>query len=195
MQEEIWKDIPGYEGLYQVSNLGKVRSLDRIVAVQNGFTRVSKGKEIKPNKSRSYYTVCLSRKNKKMCILLHRIVAYVFIPNPEGKRTVNHINGDKGDNRVENLEWNTHSENITHAFRVLKRTANKYWLGKRESEFHHTKRVRQLSLDGILIAEYGSITEAARKTNSHITCISQVLNGTHKTAGGFKWEYIRENAI
>lgn len=112
--EEIWKDIEGYEGCYQVSNLGRIKSLSRKVKVQNNHTRTTKEKIISPIiQATGYSVICLGQHNPK---LIHRLVAIAFIPNFDNKRTVNHINGIKTDNRLENLEWATYSENMVHAF-------------------------------------------------------------------------------
>ena len=103
---ENWRDVKGYEGDYQISDLGRVKSL------KNGKERIRK--LVKDN--RGYLHVLLSKNKKVKNILVHRLVAEAFIKNPQGKRTVNHINGVKADNRLSNLEWATQSENIKHAF-------------------------------------------------------------------------------
>lgn len=110
---EIWVDIEGYEGLYQVSNFGRVRSLDRIG--DNG--RIYKGvtKALSDN-GRGYLQVNLKIKGKQRNLYIHRLVAQAFIPNPENKPEVNHIDGDKSNNFVSNLEWVTHVENVKHCF-------------------------------------------------------------------------------
>jgi len=116
---EIWKDIKGYEGKYQVSNLGKVTSLSRKKWQGDAFY-VSKTIILKPGFSGGYYTVRLFKKLKQYnnSHLIHRLVALHFIPNPNNKRCVNHKNGIKNDNRVENLEWVTHKENTKHAVKM-----------------------------------------------------------------------------
>lgn len=108
MENETWKDAIGYEGIYKVSNTGIIKS-----------DRYGKFKTMMPTtNSTGYMAVGLIDKNniRKKC-LIHRIVALAFIPNPENKKTVNHINGIKSDNRVENLEWNTHQENVIHSYK------------------------------------------------------------------------------
>lgn len=116
--EEIWKPIKDYEGLYEVSNLGRVKSLDRII-MQRGFPKKLKGRILKGRLNRKgYITVILHSDGLPNTQKIHRLVALVFIKNPENKREVNHINGIKTDNRSENLEWNTTSENLTHAFKI-----------------------------------------------------------------------------
>lgn len=118
--EEIWKDIQGYEGLYQVSNLGRIKSLDRTVSHIGETTRNLKGKilinKLTPKK---YYKVELSFNCVYKTHEVHRLVAKAFIPNSNKKLEINHKNGIKTDNRVENLEWVTHRENLIHSYHVL----------------------------------------------------------------------------
>lgn len=113
---EIWKDVKGYEGSYQVSNLGRVKSLDREIKSRYGFRKI-KGiilKEI-PDKD-GYYRVNLKESQNGKTKNIHRLVATAFIDNKENKPQVNHINGVKNDNNVNNLEWSTLSENRQHAY-------------------------------------------------------------------------------
>ncbi|MBM5782939.1 MAG: endonuclease [Pelagibacterales bacterium] len=107
--EEVWRDIKGYEGLYQVSSLGNVKSLN--------YNRTKKEKVLKFGKDKGgYYFVVLYLNKKAKTIIAHRLVAIAFLENPENKPQVNHLNGKKLDNRVENLEWSSRSENMRHAF-------------------------------------------------------------------------------
>ena len=117
MMSEIWKELPGYEGLYLVSNTGKIKSLDRVVACKNGATRLHKGKELKQFLNERGYLCVVITKNKKSKIKkMHRLVAQTYIDNPLNKPQVNHIDCDKTNNSVENLEWVTNSENMLHAY-------------------------------------------------------------------------------
>ena len=115
--EEIWKDIPGYEGQYQVSNLGRVKSLPRNVPGKNGSIRHLPGKLLSPadNDSDGYKFVMLTKNSKSTHMLVHRLVATAFIPNPENKPQVNHKDCIPSNNELSNLEWSTQSENMVHA--------------------------------------------------------------------------------
>lgn len=120
--EEIWADIAGYEGSYQVSNLGKVRSLDRVEHSDVWKRRARCGKELSAIKKRTgYMSVNLYKDGKMRTYCVHRLVAAAFIDKKPGDTQVNHKNGNKTDNRASNLEWCTGSENVKHAFDVLKR--------------------------------------------------------------------------
>jgi hypothetical protein len=117
---ENWKDIKGYEGIYQVSDLGRVRSLDRTFKDRSGRVQKIKGK-IRAQKStngRGYIQLSLSDGKNKSRQTLHRIVATAFIENPSGKPEINHIDGDKSNNMANNLEWCTRSENVRHCFKL-----------------------------------------------------------------------------
>lgn len=112
--EEIWKDIEGFEGLYQVSNLGRVKSLDRYVE-SRGHLIYRKGVIRKPFDTTGYYSVTLNKDRKETTFQVHRLVAQAFIPNPNDLPVVNHLDGRKTNNCIDNLEWTTYAENSKHA--------------------------------------------------------------------------------
>lgn len=121
---EIWHPLEGYHGKYEVTKCGRVRSLDRITVTHNEYTgriRVInfKGKELAVKPTDGYKQVCLYGKYEMFMISVHRLIAKQFIPNPTNRPCVNHIDGNKSNNNVTNLEWVTHSENQIHRCRVL----------------------------------------------------------------------------
>lgn len=179
---EIWKDIKGYEGVYMVSNMGRVKSLPRYTGAAhecNLEERVLTLIEKKDKKNKVGYLVVSLKKNKKpRSEYVHRIVAKAFLENPENKPTVNHINGNKHDNRVENLEWATYAENNQHAHDIklvnLKNKAGSI-------------PVYQYDLNYNLIAVYPSMREAERQTKVHI---KGIMDGIKKgwRFGGYIWK-------
>lgn len=172
---EIWKDVVGYEGVYQVSNLGNVKSLRMWSSVQKRY--IQREKILKPYKAPTgYLQIGLKSERTRKLGLVHRLVAEAFIPNAENKREVNHINGIKTDNRVENLEWNTSQENTIHAY-------------KKGLEKHCSTKVLQYDLQGNLLREWDSIKEAGAKTNTEPGNISACCRGHRRKAGGYMWSY------
>ena len=113
--EEIWKPIVGYEDLYEISSFGNVRSLDKYVNCKNNSKRLIKGKVISQFINHGYKIVDLTKNGQRKHCRVHRLVAQAFIPNYDNKEDVNHIDGNKTNNRIENLEWCTRQENIIHA--------------------------------------------------------------------------------
>lgn len=113
--KEVWRDIPGFEGYYQVSNLGRVKSL----IGWNGHGYINRERIIKPSlTSTGYYKVDLKKNGKRKVYKLHRAIAQAFIPNPQGKPFINHIDGNPLNNDISNLEWCTNQENIQHGYKL-----------------------------------------------------------------------------
>ena len=138
---EEWRPIPGYEGLYEVSNLGRVRSVDRYVKSKGESYWLRKGKMLSPTKDKNgYLKVNLSCNGKHNIIRVHRLVTEAFLPNPDNLPEVNHKDEDKTNNRVENLEWCDHKYNMNYGTRNIraKETAikNGYYTGLSKEEYH-----------------------------------------------------------
>lgn len=194
---EIWKDIKGYEGLYQVSNLGRIKSVDRIVIMKHysgcNATHSYKGKILKQQKDKyGYMRVALSKNGKIKLKQVHRLVAETFIPNPENKPTVNHEDGNKENNVVANLSWATHQEQTMHAFKtgLIDNSKKNYKeIGKKIS-ISKCVPILQCDKDNNVIKKWQGICIAKKETG--INNIEKCLNGTYKTAGGYKWKRISE---
>ena len=113
---EIWKDIPGYEGIYMVSTFGNIKSLDRYVIKSNGVRQLKHGKLLESQFNQDGYLQCkLCKDGKHKTVRVHRIVASVFIPNPDNLPEVNHKDCNRSNNHIENLEWATHKENVVYS--------------------------------------------------------------------------------
>lgn len=176
---EIWRDIKGYEGLYQVSNLGNVKSLKRVVPHKVNGSRTIPEKILKLSSDGSgYLYVSLSKDGKKKNPKVHRLVAESFIPNPNNLPQVNHIDEDKSNNRVDNLEWITSLDNLNHSNVIEKGNSSR------------RKKVIQKSFDGRVIAIYTSMTEAVKEIGvSNHSLISMCCSGKRKSAYNYLWEY------
>lgn len=180
---EIWKPVKDYEGLYEVSNLGRVRTLDKEVNDRWG-TRILKGKILnyQPNPL-GYISITLNKNKKGKLGLVHRLVAESFIPNPDNKEQVNHINGIKHDNRLVNLEWCTRIENMQHALKNGLLNIHK------GAKHHSSKRVAKFDLEMNFIKEYYNIRYAAECNGVTPTQIVRCARGQQKQTGGFIWKY------
>lgn len=183
---EEWKPTP-IEG-YHVSNHGRVKSIARSVSNKAyRYKKVMPVKEVmlslKPNSKIGYVIVSLRRKK----YYVHRLVAQAFIDNSQGKPQVNHIDGDKSNNHVSNLEWCNNSENGKHSYAFLNRP--KPYLGRINELHHNSKPVYQISLDGFLIAEFPNSREANRSTGITHQNINHCVHGRRKSAGGYLWSY------
>lgn len=165
-----WKTIPELGDVYLISDCGEIfsKKKNKLLSIKSGKT--------------GYNTARLGNK----LYLIHRLVAKTFIPNPENKPQVNHINGIRNDNRIENLEWATASENELHKRRVLNVPGT--WKDKYSWDNPRSKPVVQIK-NGDVINVYGSAQEAERKTGIKSSKISMVCYGKRNHAGGFAWRF------
>lgn len=188
----MWKEIPGFDGLYFANENGQIKSADRqrkIVSNGKQFFYTRKGKILNPClNNNGYYCVSISDKNQKERVyVVHRLVAKTFLENPENKPQINHKDGNKLNNSVENLEWVTAKENIDHAFLTGLNKGSKPWLGKTGSSHNRSIPVIRCDKNGNEIERYDSITEAAKHFGS-ITHIASCIKGKRKSCGGYVWK-------
>ncbi len=168
--KEIWRDIKGFEGKYQVSNTGKVKSLN--------YRRTGKEKIMKASENEyGYLFVELCKDGKTKTCRINRLVAMAFIPNPDNLPEVNHKNEDKTDNRVENLEWCSRLYNVNYGTGIKRRAEKR------------GKPVIGINKVSGLILEFPSIMEAERQTGISNRNICACLKGRRKSAKGYTWHY------
>lgn len=182
--EEVWKPMRGHESLYEVSNLGRIRSIPK-----TGFRK--RAVLAQHTERHGYKRIRLTDGNVKFSALVHRIVAEAFVPNPDEKPIVNHIDGDKGNNRADNLEWVTYKENHEHAVRtglIPKNQIMNAVEASRKVPRKNSVMVRRS--DGVT---YRSISEAARAVGVDRAVLSRAVAHVRgkRTAGGYEWEYVR----
>ena len=168
---EIWKDIKGYEGYYQISNLGRVRSLDRVIICKNGKTQTKSGGIVadRLNTRLGRREVYLNKNGYRKAFKVYRLVALEFIENddPINRTTVNHIDGNTNNNIVTNLEWCSYSENLKHAYDKLNRPINR---AGRKRKCHVYDKILKTN------NEYSSIMETAREIKVSETQIRRIAN-------------------
>ena len=178
---EIWKPIEGYEGIYDVSNLGRVRARKR-KSIRRFDGRISTLPEVilkggHCGSGKLYKSVSLWKNYRSTTFLVHRLVAEAFLPKEEGKEYINHIDSDPSNNRVENLEWCTQSHNIQYAY------DNGRKIGP------HMVDVDQLTLDGEYVRTWHGLAPIKKELGIQNANIWKVCNGLREQAGGYKWQY------
>lgn len=166
---EFWKDVVGYEGLYQVSNLGRIKSLPKTIVIYNGGITTRREKILKQGIRAKYYKfVALSNGKETRRFGVHRLVAQAFLPNPNNLPEVNHKDENPANNNVLNLEWCDREYNINYS---------------------KAKAVVMCDLDGNEICRFDSIKKASEKTKISRTGINNALTGYSNSSGGYKWHY------
>lgn len=196
MTDEVWADIPNYEGLYQVSNIGRVKSLPR--GKQWPYRQTHNNIRV-PHLKNGYLAVNLSKNNKVKWISIHRLVAIAFIPNPQNFPCVNHKDENKLNNNVDNLEWCTYKYNVNYGTgrerQRKSRSDNPYdYISRKIVGIKNSRAVRQLSPTGELISTYRSLAEASEQTGVHIStiirhCKGKVGNDMNHPVRKYQFEY------
>ena len=185
---EKWVNLSGDNEGYQISNFGRVKSMERMVLHPTGSLKKVREKILKQaDRGNGYLSICFGKGKKNQ--LIHRIVASAFIPNPKSHPCVNHKNGDKKDNREINLEWCSYSQNELHSYSVLGKNPNKTNLGNVGIKSWHAKPVSKITEDGEVCEFYGSASEAARELNSTQGRISDSCRNARKHRGHY-FKYI-----
>ena len=179
---ESWKNIKGYEGLYQVSNMGRVKSLERTATRKNGIKQTIRERILKPSTDKDGYLLVslYNGRGKVKTFKVHRLVCEAFYENPKKKPCVNHIDENKTNNVATNLEWCTYEENNNHGTRNAR------------SAEAQSKSVGQYTRDGKLIKVWQSTHEVERLLGFNQGHISDVARGKQKTAYGYVWKYVEE---
>ena len=185
MRVEKVSNLPGYENFtrYTVNEFGEVFS-----NYKNGMVKKLKG----CIDDKGYHYVDLRQNGKRRCPKIHRLVALAFLPSVKGKEQINHMDGNKENNALSNLEWMTNLENMRHSYETGIRKPrtedlNYQWFGDHEK----CKKVLQLSLDGKPLVCHKSLAIAGRSLNKGYSQIARVCNGRAETGHGFKWEFIK----
>lgn len=182
--EEIWKDIEGYEGLYQISNLGRVKSLERWVTANWGKTKKLSKQLIKEKirkisyNSNGYALVVLAKQGKNKTYLLHRLVASAFVDNPNNLTIVNHKDENPSNNRYDNLEWCDYTYNNTYRDIHLKRNVDNV-----------ARKIIQYDLDMNEIKRWNIASDAAKYYDIALSNILKCCKGERTHCAGFKWRY------
>ena len=174
---ENWKDISGYEGLYQVSDMGRVKSICSHVRLQNGELMKKKPHILKPQNRCGYRCVNLFKDGSIHTVNIHRLVTESFLPNPHNYPVVNHKDENKTNNNVGNLEWCSHAYNLN------------YGTAKRRRAISQGKVVLQLDKNGVLIKRHLTLMDAYRDTGVDYRNISLCCYHKRKTAGGYCWKF------
>lgn len=189
---EIWKDIPGYEGLYQVSNIGRVKSLKRtFYSGKNLQTRKTYEQNILAPRfyKTGYVYFGLSKDGIVKKLKAHRLVALAFIPNPENKPEVDHINTVRSDNRIENLRWATKSENQRNVITLERSSACK--MGDKNPMIIKRRPIKQIDMTtGKVIKTWSGVKVASRALGINSSGICRCVNGKLNHSFGCKWEYV-----
>lgn len=180
--EEIWKDIPEYEGLYQVSNIGNVKSLNW---KNQGY---EKNLWLKPHKN-GYLQVELAKGGTKKCFVVHRLVAIAFIPNPQGYPQVNHKDENKRNNCAENLEWCNASYNAIYSMKRRGVVLKEKRVPQRKNSSHSNQSIIQMTLSGETVKTWENSRTIFLETGMSDWSISECCRGNRKTAYGYKWQY------
>lgn len=190
---EVWKDIKGFESLYQVSDKGHVKSLPRTIK-RNHSVMTLRGRILIPQtSSNGYLFVSLSKDGIKTQQRIHRLVAEAFMPNGCGE--VNHVDENKLNNSLSNLEWVSHKENINHGTAIARRVVNSDFsgsnnpmYGRKGKKNPRSKSVKQFSLDGSFIAEFECAAIAGKLLNINPSGICRCANGYLQSCGGYIWK-------
>jgi hypothetical protein len=181
MMEEIWKDIDFTNGEYQVSNLGRVKSMERLRVMKDGRKRIFPSIMLKPRHNNPYYAISIYSKNYE----IHRLVAKAFIPNIDNKRCVNHKDCNKLNNCIDNLEWVTHSENIQHA---LQNDRIPRFFGIKNK---NARAIIQYDKNGCFIKEWGCMSDVKRELGVDLSNLIKHMNKDPKfhSVKGYVFNY------